>query len=96
MTDELKHNAALARAARADALLRDPLLVEAFDILEREYIQAWRTSQARDQDARERLFLAVNIVAKVRSHLKSVIADGRLSQAALDELAQREKIISFR
>ena len=37
---------------------------------------------------REKLFLAINIVGKVRDHLTSVIANGKLAQAELKELAE--------
>jgi len=37
---------------------------------------------------REKLFLAINIVGKVRDHLNAVIANGKLAQAELKELAQ--------
>jgi hypothetical protein len=34
------------------------------------------------------LFLAINIVGKLRDHLASVVANGKLAQAELKELAQ--------
>jgi hypothetical protein len=66
-------------------------LGEAFDTLDRDYVKAWRESYARDTDARERLWQAVQIVAKVRSHLSAVVNNGKLAQRELDELAARER-----
>jgi hypothetical protein len=37
---------------------------------------------------REKLFLAINIVGKVRDHLASIVANGKLAQAELKKLAQ--------
>jgi hypothetical protein len=88
---EDKLNEALARAARAQRLLDDELLAEAFDTLDREYVKAWRESYARDTDARERLWQAVQIVAKVRSHLSVALNNGNIAQRELDELAARER-----
>jgi hypothetical protein len=81
--DEDKTERAINRGARAEALLRDELLNEAFATLEQSYIQAWRLSPARDNVMREKLWQAVNIVGKVRNHLGKVAADGKLAQADL-------------
>jgi hypothetical protein len=90
-TDEIALNRAAERAARAEALLRDELLLEAFDTLDQEYVKAWRATAARDNDARERLWQAVQIVAKVRDHLGSVLSSGKLAQRELNDLAERKK-----
>ncbi len=87
--DELALNQAIARAAHAEALQRDELLTEALDALDRDYVNAWRATHARDTDARERLWQAVQVVAKVRDHLAHVVAGGLLAQRELDEVAAR-------
>jgi hypothetical protein len=88
---EDKLQEAIGRAARAQRLVEDALLAEAFDALDRDYVKAWRESHARDTDARERLWQAVQIVAKVRSHLSTVVNHGKLAQRELDDLAARER-----
>ena len=75
----------LSRAAHARTLLSDELMAEAFGTLEREYIEAWRNSPARDAQAREALWQAVQIVGKVRAHLQSVADTGKLTQRQIDE-----------
>jgi hypothetical protein len=83
--------AALARAARAQALIEDELLGEAFAALEARYVAEWRATQFRDTDARERLWQAVNVLRKVKDHLGRILADGRLAQREIEALAQRRK-----
>jgi hypothetical protein len=83
--------AALARAARARALIEDELLGEAFAALEERYVEEWRATQFRDTDARERLWQAVNVLRKVKDHLGRILADGRLAQREIEALAQRKK-----
>ena len=90
MTDELALNKASERGARAQRLLEDDLLVEAFETLDLEYSRAWRATAARDTDARERLWLAVQVVAKVRDHLIRVVNGGKLAQRQINELAARK------
>lgn len=88
MVDENQLGQAVARATRAQELLDNGLLSEAFATLEQGYISAWRATTIDDVAAREKLFLAINIVGKVRDHLTSAIADGKLAEAQLKELAE--------
>ena len=88
---EAKLNADLTRRARAEALLQDEILQEAFVRLEERYLEEWRVSQFRDTDARERLWQAVNILRKVKDHLANIVAHGSLAQREIDQLAQKRK-----
>jgi len=88
MTDESKLDQAAAGALRAQDLLDNEILIEAFQGLEDNYTAAWRSSSIDDVGAREKLFLAINIVGKVRDHLAAIVANGKLAQAELNELAQ--------
>ena len=88
MSDESTLERAAARAVRAEALLDDEILNEAFAALESSYIAAWRATTVDDAAGREKLFLAINIVGKVRDHLAGVVANGKLARAELKELAE--------
>lgn len=72
-----------SRALRAQALMDDELLVEAFATLEADYIAAWKLTPACDDDGRERLWQAVQIIARVKDHLGCVIENGKLANAQL-------------
>ncbi|WP_024514564.1 hypothetical protein [Bradyrhizobium sp. Tv2a-2] len=87
MTDESRLREAAAKAARAQELLDNELLADAFESLEKTYIAAWRVTTIDDSAGREKLFVAINIIGKVRDHLASVVANGRLAEAELKELA---------
>jgi len=88
MSEESTLERAAAKAARAEALLDDEILNESFAALEKSYIAAWRATTVDDAAGREKLFLAINIVGKVRDHLAGVVANGKLAQAELKELAE--------
>lgn len=88
MIDELKANREVTRGAQAKALLESDLLKEAFSDLEKAYIERWQKSHIDDEKGREKLFLAVNIVGKVREHLSTVIANGHFAAKQLDDLAK--------
>jgi hypothetical protein len=74
---------AMNRGQRARELLENELLIEAFAKLEADYITGWRTTRVADKEAREKLWLALNIVGKVQDHLKTIVAGGKLAQTEL-------------
>jgi hypothetical protein len=86
--DEDKLSKAASKAARAQSLLGNELLAEAFKGLEDAYTAAWRATLVDQTDAREKLFLAVNIVGKVRDHLQAIVNNGKLAARELRELAE--------
>jgi len=88
MIDEDELSRAAAKGNRARNLLDNDLLTEAFKGLEDSYTAAWRATTIDDVSAREKLFLAINIVGKVRDHLTAIVANGKVAQAELKELAQ--------
>jgi hypothetical protein len=91
MIDERKLNLDLARRARAEALLQNELLQEAFARLEERYVEEWRSSETRDTDMRERLWQAVAVLRKVRDHLVRIVDDGKLAQREIDQLTERRR-----
>ena len=78
---------ATRRAERADALLRDELLNEAFDEVIQTYLDLWRSSDPIEQDTRERAFQLVRAVDLVRGHLTSVVETGKLTREQQKTLA---------
>jgi hypothetical protein len=92
MTDEIKLNQDIARATQAEALLRNGLLQDAFTGLEMQFMDAWRLTQVRDTDARERLWQAVNVVGKVQDALRVHVNNGKLAQRQLEAIANNTSI----
>lgn len=83
MTDEIELRRDVERAARAEALIDDALLSEAFTALKATYLEAWENSHLRDTEGRERLFQAVKLVGSVQSHLQIILSDGSLAKHEL-------------
>jgi hypothetical protein len=88
MTDESNLETATAKALLAQELIDNELLAEAFKTLEYGYTSAWRSTTIDDVQGREKLFLAINIVGKVRDHLSAAVANGRLAEVELAQLAR--------
>jgi hypothetical protein len=93
MSNETKLHEAASHGHRAAHALE--VVGEALSDLEGEYIKAWRSTPARDTDARERLWQAVQIVGKVEAHIKRMVDDGKIAERELNEIArfgERRKI----
>lgn len=80
-----------ARGMQAKSLLENSLLSESFDKLEQSYIAAWRTTNVSDVTGREKLFLAINVIGKVKDHLQSIVNNGTLAEAELAAIAKTEQ-----
>jgi hypothetical protein len=73
-----------ARAIRYVDLMRGGELGEAFDAIEKEYTA--ELLNCRDRDERERLWLAVQVVRKVRTHFAQAVASGRVGMSDIQAL----------
>lgn len=94
MTDELALQRAVNRAQQARDLLDNELLKDAFKSLEDAYTAAWRATTIEDVTGREKLFLAVNVIGKVRDHLSGIVSNGSVAEAEIKDLretAERKK-----
>jgi hypothetical protein len=78
----------VTRGQRAQAILDDPLVAEAFAAIERECLAEWRRAPARDVEGRERLWLMLKMTERFKAHFLSLIDSGRL---AGERIAQLEK-----
>lgn len=83
---ELELRRTVAAAERARYLIDDPLLVSAFETLDARFTAAWRNSKADNPELRERLWHHIQALAEVRAELNTVLNDGVMAQAQLNEL----------
>jgi hypothetical protein len=85
----------ILRGERARQLLEEPLLLEAFDLIEKEYVQQWQTSPARDAEGRESLYLMLKLLQRVRGHLQSTMESGVIEKATLAQRAGKTLKAAF-
>lgn len=78
------------KGQEAKDLLENPILVEAFAVLENEYLKAWRQSKPADQEERERLWLAVGLLEEIQRHLRIVVENGTMAKRDIDKLSGRK------
>ncbi len=89
--NEIELTRAVSRAEHAQRLLDDVLLNEAFDVLEKSFIERWRATGTHDTLSRERLFQAVQVTGLVRQALTTVVGDGVVAKHDLDRIAEAQK-----
>ena len=79
------------RAAQVENLLRNPILIDAFQVLEARYTDAWRASDDGDAERREYLFKLFRALGDVRAHLNQVVETGDLAKSQLEALKGRKR-----
>ena len=61
------------RERRAQSLIDDPLLKEAFDVLKEDLMNRWSSSGSTDLEARESIWLAMRLLDRIHGHVTSII-----------------------
>ena len=85
-------------ANRAKEVLENEAFVAAFDDTEKEIIEQWTSSPARDNEGRERLHTYLMLLRKVKAHLLYSLDTGKLADIDLQHkksLAERIGIALF-
>lgn len=71
---------------QARRLLEDPLLQEAFATVGSALRNAWAATADDATDERERLWLMLKLLGRVRTHLSQVLETGKLADTQLAEI----------
>ena len=75
------------RGEQARRLLEDPLLQEAFAAVDGALRDAWAATADDATHERERLWLMLKLLGRVRAHMIGVLQTGKLADGQLAELA---------
>lgn len=98
MTEEPSDSRDIHRGQLAQQALDNEVLNEAWVLLRNKYIQEWGLSGTRDTEGRERLWQAVKVLDTVKSHLQSVVKDGKIAARAGEQvvsLGERKKFLNL-
>lgn len=80
MDDRTQRENEVNRGAKAEALLRDELLQEAFDVIDKEVTKAWRESAPSDKPGRDEAYFVLKCLDKFKAHLESVATTGKMAR----------------
>jgi hypothetical protein len=75
----------------ARQVLDNPAFERAFNLIEKEHVEAWLNSPARDPQGRETLWMTVKLLHKLRATLEASMMDGKLANV---ELEHQEQILA--
>lgn len=83
------------RGARAQALLANPTLSEAFALVAQAIHEAWEACPVRDTEGQQVLKLQLKLLGDVRANLEQAITDGKLASIEVDR-RHKAKLSDFR
>ena len=84
-----KKETQIREGKRAQVLLNDPLLKQAFEDLLETYKQEIFNTSFTDDDKRRSLWMAYNMLDKIKGHLITIMESGKLAQKDLELLQKR-------
>lgn len=79
----------LERAVKAEKLLADPTLAQAFDDVRQAIIGQWEACPVRDHEGQHELKLMLKLLSDVRANLEQAVMDGKLAAHELERLNRR-------
>lgn len=83
------------RARRAQELMEDPLLIEAFQIIEDRWTQAWKNSKRVDAVGREEAYRSLTAATDFKAFFQLLLEQGENGRAVLEHLGkERENLLS--
>ena len=68
------------RELRAQRLLDDPLLNEAFTTLREDLLNRWNVSGSTEVEARESIWLAMRLLDRIHGHINSIVETGHMAK----------------
>ncbi len=81
----------VARANRAERLLKDELLQECVDKVRKAYLAAWEGTKNDEIAKREQLWLSLRALEQVMNEIRSVADSGKMAKAVLERAWQRKE-----
>ena len=85
----------VSQSNKAKQLFENPLLKESFDKLKKLYAESLFNTGAKETEAREKLWLAYNVVGKVEQNLLEILDTGKLASKQLEDFRKSIKEQKF-
>ena len=82
---EAKLQQEVSQANKVKQLFENPLLKESFEKLKKLYAESLFNTGAKETEAREKLWLAYNVVGKVEQNLLEILDTGKLASKELED-----------
>jgi hypothetical protein len=77
------------RASEAERLMREPLLIDAFDAIEARIVQELRVTDVSARDKMRDLVVTMQLLGALRKHINTHIETGKLAELAKPSLSDK-------
>ncbi len=94
-SQEAKLQQEVSQANKVKQLFENPLLKESFEKLKKLYAESLFNTGAKETEAREKLWLAYNVVGKVEQNLLEILDTGKLASKELEDFRKSIKNQKF-
>ena len=68
------------RARKANNLLQNELFIESFNVLKEDLMNRWNNSGSAESESRESIWLAMRLLDRIESHIKSIVETGHMTE----------------
>lgn len=73
----------LYQGNRAREILENEAFISAYEVIEKDVIEQWTSSPARDAEGRERLWTYLQMLRKLKAQITQTLETGQLAQLEL-------------
>jgi hypothetical protein len=80
------------RGQRADAILNDPMVQEAFVEIERILHNTWQNSDVADHEGRHNAYLSAKLLKRFKQYFENHIKKGKAADKELLRIKERSKL----
>ena len=87
--DKNKLHQQISKGTKAKLILEDPIVKEAFDYLFDQYRTEIFNTSYKDHEQRQVLWMAFNMLDKIKGHLVTVMETGKLASSELENLIRQ-------
>lgn len=77
------------RGEQASRMLNDPIFVEAFEAVEKAYLDGWRSSSMDNVELRERAWTSIQLLSDLKAAISRVAFDGAVAEETLTRFRSR-------
>lgn len=81
----------IRRGMEADRLMNEPMLKEAFDLVEQSIIEALRRCEVRKEDEMKTLTLSLQLVGRIKGHFKTAMETGKLARITKQSMTDKAR-----
>ena len=71
------------RGEQAIAVIESPIFIEAFDVIEKELTQKWQDSPTKDSELREKIWMSLKLLERVKLQMVSVATTGQMAKQSI-------------